>query len=425
MHDSYLILHCYVILGSKQNTSTMPISCAEITSYKHKFHGVPVSLCSFLAVSYNLPKFRCNSSWNIHAITLENSDPIPYSYSNIFLSKTNTFYAVFDGVGPIFTGTSGNMIQMSIADGGYSVFVADNDNVYAFDNNMSQVSRWSMGTTSSQPVMFIGRPCQDLFVDTNSTLFCCLDRMDQVVSKSLHDPTNTLTMVAGTGCSGSASHMLADPSGIFVDLSFNLYVADSGNDRIQCFTSGQMNATTLAGHGAPGTISLKHPVDIVLDGDGFVFIVDQNNHRIVGSGPDGFRCVAGCGNGSGSASNQLSTPQSMSFDSYGNIWVADTDNGRIQMFVLDAICHGKCHYYMTTQIRYMIDRPLRVSLQRLSLETGFRRVVEYLGGYFPRGKYETGLASFSHSIELRTVLSRFLSASILETKRFLSNLKHD
>ena len=133
------------------------------------------------------------------------------------------------------------------------------------------------------------------------------------------------------------------PNGIFVDFNFTLYVADSNNNRIQRFGAGQMNAATVAGNGAPGTITLNYPTDIILDDDGYLFIVDRYNHRIVGSGPDGFRCVAGCSGISGSASNQLYYPQGMAFDSYGNIWVTDTNNRRIQKFILKANSCGKYH----------------------------------------------------------------------------------
>ena len=121
-------------------------------------------------------------------------------------------------------------------------------------------------------------------------------------------------------------------------------MADSGNDRIQLFHSGQLSGTTLAGNGAPGTIPLAYPTGILLDGKGYLFIVDSYNSRIIGSGPDGFRTVAG-GFGNGNASNQLWTPFSLSFDSDGNIFVADGTNHRIQKFILST---NSCSKYFHT-----------------------------------------------------------------------------
>ena len=129
---------------------------------------------------------------------------------------------------------------------------------------------------------------------------------------------------------------LIDPHGIYVDINFDLYVADSGNNRIQLFRSGDLNGITLAGNGAPGTITLRYPTAVVLDNDGYLFIVDSGNNRIVGSGLNGFRCLVGCSGTSGSESNQLSWPKSMAFDSYGNMFVADTGNSRIQKFLLNS-----------------------------------------------------------------------------------------
>ena len=178
--------------------------------------------------------------------------------------------------------------------------------------------------------------------------------LQQVVAKSLDDPMNTLRTVAGTGCSGSALDMLAYPRGIFVDLSFSLFVADSGNNRIQRFNRGQLNASTVAGNGASGSITLSAPTGIVLDGYGYLFIGDCNNHRIIGSGPKGFRCVAGCTNGPGLASNQLRFPEGISFDSYGNIWVADSTNQRIQKFILTSNSCGKL-YHVPSSVGYGLD----------------------------------------------------------------------
>jgi hypothetical protein len=61
------------------------------------------------------------------------------------------------------------------------------------------------------------------------------------------------------------------------------------------------------------------------------------NNRIVRSGPNGSRCLVGCSHASGSTSDKLDLPYSSSSDSYGNMFVTDYDNNRIQKFILPQI----------------------------------------------------------------------------------------
>jgi sugar lactone lactonase YvrE len=213
--------------------------------------------------------------------------------------------------------------------------------VYTYNEANSQVIQWSINATSNMPVMLVSTFCRGLFVDMNSTLYCSVPDINQVVAKSLNDPTNTLWIAAGTGCSDLTPDMLSSPHGIFVHVNFSLYVADTNHHRIQRFDPGRTNATTVAGTGATGTVILLYPNGVVLDGDGYLFIVDTGHNCIIGSGPAGFRCLAGCSNGPGFAPNQLSSPRSMSFDSYGNIWVADFSNSRVQKFVLNTTMSGR------------------------------------------------------------------------------------
>ena len=128
--------------------------------------------------------------------------------------------------------------------------------------------------------------------------------------------------------------MLNRPQGIFVDINLDLYVADRYNHRVQLFPFDQSDGITVAGSGSsPSTIPLNHPVAVVLDANKYVFIVDHGNSRIVGSGPNGFQCLVGC-NGRGSSANKLHNPRAMSFDKYGNIFVVDAANHRVQKFEL-------------------------------------------------------------------------------------------
>ncbi len=232
---------------------------------------------------------------------------------------------------------SGDLLQP------WSLFVTTSGDIYVDNAGWNnQVSKRTLNTNSSFDAMYIGAACYGLFVDINNTLYCSLHDLNQVVAKSLNNNSNTTIIVAGTNQSGSTSNLLHYPEGIFVDINFDLYVADYKNNRIQLFHLGQLNATTVAGNKSSNpTITLNGPAGIVLDADGYLFIVENNKNRIIGSGPNGFRCVAGC-SGNGSASNQLSGPQTLSFDSYGNMFVTDWGNSRIQKFILLTNSSGKC-----------------------------------------------------------------------------------
>ena len=153
----------------------------------------------------------------------------------------------------------------------------------------------------------------------------------------------TSTVVAaGTGTSGVASNELSHPMGIFVDVNFDLYVADCSNNRVQLFQLGERDGMTVAGDASPNpTITLNCPCGIMLDAEKYLFIVDQNNHRIVGSSVNGFRCLVGC-YGGGLRSNQLRKPFSFSFDRSGNVFVADQGNHRIQKFQYLTKSCSKC-----------------------------------------------------------------------------------
>ncbi|CAF4264185.1 unnamed protein product, partial [Adineta steineri] len=57
----------------------------------------------------------------------------------------------------------------------------------------------------------------------------------------------TASSRAGTGTSGPGPNQLSSPTGIFLDLSDNLYVADSGSYRVMKYAPGAINGTIIAG----------------------------------------------------------------------------------------------------------------------------------------------------------------------------------
>ena len=313
---------------------------------------------TFLAISYNLPKFCSFPSWNPNGTTFASKELVGFTYG-IFIDTNYTIYVTSEDLGKIIVWTDGNEIPIRIISEYISkpksLFVALNGDIYVDNGVNDRIDMWTLNATSPVQVMKVDGHCEGLFIDIKNDLYCSLRDRHRVIKKSPENNVNTSTIAAGTGLIGKTSVSLWHPRGIFVNTNLDLYVADCDNNRIQLFRSGQLNGITVAGDGATETISLKWPTGIVLDADGYLFIVDEGNHRIVGSGPAGFRCLVGCSSTPGSQAHQLNYPQSMAFDRFGNMFITDRDNYRVQKFVLAT---DSCRKYnsarLTRQKRKML-----------------------------------------------------------------------
>jgi hypothetical protein len=296
-----------------------------------------------LGVSYNQPKLCPTATWNQVAKTLATGGLTIKEPNGIFVNSGNNIY-VSDRGAPstgvslwLDDGATPTTVASTPSLSPRSIFVTMTKDIYIDTANPNyRVAKWSSDTNTIYSVMSTDSLCYGLFIDINDKLYCSLYNGHQVVTQEVIDGKEEEGIAAGTGSKGSDSYTLFSPSGIFVDINFDLYVADSGNNRIQLFLSGQMSAVTIAG----STTSLKYPTGVVLDADKYLFIVDSDNHRIVRSGPNGFQCIIGC-SGRGSSSDQLDSPMSLSFDSFGNIFVTDYRNARIQKFLLSTSLCGK------------------------------------------------------------------------------------
>jgi hypothetical protein len=232
-----------------------------------------------------------------------------------------------------------NFTQTSIS----GLFISTSDDMYiSVGSTVARVEKWAPNATTPVVVMNGITSCFGLVIDRNNTMYCSHGPLvPRVLKIALGSNPNSHVVALGGFTTGSTAAKFNEPYGLFVDSNFGLYVADSGNHRIQYFPAGQTNGTTVAGATAPGTISLFSPNTITLDGNGYLYILDQYNNRIVASGINGFRCIAGCTQTNGSANNQLSIPGFFVFDIYGNIFVADRGNSRIQQFLLATNSCGK------------------------------------------------------------------------------------
>jgi trimeric autotransporter adhesin len=168
-----------------------------------------------------------------------------------------------------------------------------------------------------------------------------------------------LATVAGTGIrsysgdAGPASIAQFDaPAGIAIDSRGNLYVADSRNHRIRkVATDGTV--TTVAGNALPGfsgdggkatLAQLNRPTGVAIDSAGNLYIADSGNNRIRMVFPTGIiGTLAGNGNtaffgdGGSSLKAALNRPEGVAVDTDGAVYIADTGNHRIRKVVFAVI----------------------------------------------------------------------------------------
>lgn len=134
------------------------------------------------------------------------------------------------------------------------------------------------------------------------------------------------------------------PKGIAVDASGNLYVADDINHRVRKITPAG-TVSTLAGSalgsadGAGTAAQFNRPTGVALDASGNVYVADAKNHRIRKITPNGtVSTLAGSTEGFAegtSTAARFSEPVGLAVDASGNVYVADSDNSRIRKITPD------------------------------------------------------------------------------------------
>jgi serine/threonine-protein kinase len=187
-----------------------------------------------------------------------------------------------------------------------------------------------------------------------------------------YDSVFLVTTLAGSTDAGSADGQGLDarfnlPTGIALDQSGNIYVADRGNSSIRKITPGGA-VTTLAGpadgqmayvDGTGPAARFSAPLGLTIDGNGSLYVADMYNYcvrkvslsgvvttlagHIWTTGPPG-------GEVDGDASvATFDTPYGVSVDANGNVFVADINNNRIRKVtpagIVSTLAGGDYYHY--------------------------------------------------------------------------------
>jgi sugar lactone lactonase YvrE len=111
---------------------------------------------------------------------------------------------------------------------------------------------------------------------------------------------------------------LSYPYGVAVDGSGNLYIVDSGNDRVlkETLGGGSYTQSTIVS-------GLNNPWGVAVDGSGNVYIVDSGNQRVLKE------TLSGGSYTQSTISSGLYEPHGVAVDGSGNLYIADTNNNRV------------------------------------------------------------------------------------------------
>ena len=173
---------------------------------------------------------------------------------------------------------------------------------------------------------------------TSGVLYICDYWNNRIMSYSPGARNGTL-IFGGQG-QGINSTQLSTPIGLYYDeYSNSLVIANFRANNIVRYVFNASNWTLVAGNinGTAGTnlTNLDSATDMAFDPMGNMYVADKDNHRIQffsGDRANGTTIVGVTGM-PGNNATRLSSPWAVRLDSQLNIYVADTNNHRIQKFL--------------------------------------------------------------------------------------------
>ncbi|NOZ24298.1 MAG: hypothetical protein GXP25_24745 [Planctomycetes bacterium] len=216
---------------------------------------------------------------------------------------------------------NGKPTGMGVAPNG-DLYIADthNSRIDVYDRDLTLRRRW--GCYGTKPGEFTYPT--DAAVNAKGEVF--VTDYGQVDRVQKFDAEGKFLMEWGRPGEGPGE--FRRPSAIALDGRGNAYVADTANHRVQKFTEEGKLLAVFGGMGS-GPGQMKYPYDVTVGRDGMVYVCEYGNCRVQKFNPDG-ESITMWGI-PGREPGMFAQPRGVTM-SGGNLYVADTENHRIQVF---------------------------------------------------------------------------------------------
>ncbi len=276
--------------------------------------------------------------------------------------------STYAGTGASGSSGDGGAATAATMSGPGGVAVAANGDIYFADRNNNVVrkvtaatgiittvagngSSGASGDGGPATAAGIKRP-EDVFLTASGDLYIAESGHSRIRKVVLS--TGIITTVAGSGASGSGgdgglatSAGLNAPEGVVVASNGDIYIADTGNNKIRKVTALTGIITTYAGTGTAGytgdgglaaLAKLNQPRGVELASNGDLYIADSGNNAVrkvaalttVITTYAGTGVAGSTGDGGAATSAKLNAPESLRLTSAGDLYIADTGNNKIR-----------------------------------------------------------------------------------------------
>ncbi|CAF1591504.1 unnamed protein product, partial [Rotaria magnacalcarata] len=214
----------------------------------------------------------------------------------------------------------------------------ETDSLIICDYGNQRVVRWSRRSGTTQGEILIDNIiCLGLVMDEQRYLYVSDYAKHEVRRYQLGEKNGAL--VAGGNGRGGGLNQLNGPTYLVVDRDHSVYVSEYWNFRVMKWVEGAKEGIVVAGGQGRGSAltQLSSPQGLFVDALGTLYVADTWNHRVMRwtQGDKKLGTVMVGGNGAGAGVNQFILPIGLSFDRYGNLYVVDCDNHRVQRFSIE------------------------------------------------------------------------------------------
>jgi sugar lactone lactonase YvrE len=256
----------------------------------------------------------------------------------------------------------------SVAVNGTYVYVTDtvNQRMQRFNLDGSNPLAW--GTKGVQESTASFNWAQGVGVDPSGNVWVANTRNNRI-DEFGPDGTGPIRSIGNR--TGGGSITFNWPMAVFFDPAGHMYVADTFNGRIQAFTVTPTAVTPLWSKGVPGsgTGQFAKPWDVTFDGTGAsprLLVADSANSRIVALDPATGNWLGVLPISKGKQAGQVTKPEGIAVAANGSIWIADTNNNRIEEFNNDgSYANVLLGGYGTGNGQFNLPKAIRVGPDRL------------------------------------------------------------